>query len=145
MRLGNVLGLKAQYGDKMPKFGGSNKSNRFVPQTVKNIPEIKVNGIDRRWRFDTRSMDLGNGRGITSDVFYDYYDGGNYYLGDQAIPRGGRTIYTSPKGNDTIYWNTPKQEDGWYKHVGNMLVGSSQPGAKANFFNNLKRPLIKTK
>lgn len=122
---------------------GSNKSNRFVAQFVNSIPEVNVNGIDRRWHLDKRNMDLGNGRGISSEVFYDYYDGGNSYLGDFAKVRGGRTIYSSPKGNDTIYFNTPTMEDGWYKHVGNMVVGSPQPGAKANFFKNLKRPLIK--
>ena len=134
--------IKAQYGSKLspatPYNRGQNK-----PNTINSIPEIKVNGIDRRWRLDKRSMDLGNGRGISSEVFYDYYDGGNSYLGDFAKVRGGRTIYSSPKGNDTIYFNTPTMEDGWYKHVGNMVVGSPQPGAKANFFKNLKRPLIK--
>lgn len=125
------------------KFGGSNKSNRFIPQPVRSIPETTVNGIDRRWHFDSRQQDLGNGYGMQTDVFYDYYNGGNQFLGDSAIPRGGRTIYKSPHGNDTLYWNTPAIEDGWYKHVGNMLVGPSQPGAKANFFRNLKRPLFK--
>jgi hypothetical protein len=85
---------------------------------------MEVKGNDKRWRLDKRSMDLGNGRGISSEVFYDYYNGGNTWLGDNAVVRGGRTIYSSPKGNDTIYWNTPIMEDGWGKHVGNMLVGS---------------------
>lgn len=125
------------------EFGGSNKSNRFVPQPIRSIPETTVNGIDKRWHFDKRNMNLGNGRGISSEVFYDYYNGGNTWLGDNAVVKGGRTIYSSPKGNDTIYWNTPIIEDGWNKHVGNMLVGSPQPGAKTNFFKNLKRPLVK--
>jgi len=125
--------MSAQNGDKLTEkplyqgggeFGGSNKSNRFAPQPVRSIPETTVNGIDKRWHLDKRNMDLGNGRGVSSEVFYDYYNGGNTWLGDDAIVKGGRTIYSSPKGNDTIYWNTPIIEDGWNKHVGNMLVGS---------------------
>lgn len=122
------------------EFGGSNKSNRFAPQPVRSIPETTVNGIDRRWRYDSRQQDHGNGYGVKSQTFFDYYDGGNTYLGDQAPIRGGRTIYMSPQGNDTLYWNQPSKWI-WYQH-GLMPVGGNQPGAKANFFKNLKRPLI---
>lgn len=123
------------------KFGGSNKSNRFLPQPINQIPELTVNGHDKRWRFSTRQQDFGNGHGIKSQHFYDAYDGGNYYLGDASVDKGGRTIYYSPQGNDTIYWNTPTEWI-WYKD-GLMPIGKNEVGAKANFFKNLKRPLIK--
>jgi hypothetical protein len=123
------------------QFGGSNKSNRFISSGINNIPEININGIDRRWRLSKRGQNHGNGHGVTSEYFYDYYDGGNHYLGDNAVIKGGRTIYTSPKGNDTLYWNNPS-EWLWYKS-GLMPVGTNQSGAKQNFFKNLKRPLVK--
>lgn len=133
--------MAAQNGDKLPQ-GGSNKSNRFAAQPIKQIPEVTVNGIDRRWRYDRRQQDHGNGHKVISDTFFDYYDGGNRYLGDLAPIRGGRTIYVSPKGNDTLYWNQPEK---WIDFAdGFMPVGKNQPGAKRNFFKNLKRPLIKT-
>jgi hypothetical protein len=80
------------------------------PNTIQSMPEITVNGIDRRIRFDRRSRNLGNGYGITSDVLYDYYGGGNHYLGDLAKILGGRTIYQTPKGNDTVFWKKPTDE-----------------------------------
>jgi len=129
---------KAQEGLKVI---GSNKSNRFAPQPVRSIPETTVNGIDRRWHFDTRQQDHGNGYGVKSQVFFDYYNGGNQYLGDLAPVKGGRTIYMSPHGNDTLYWSQPSK---WIHYQdGLMPLGGNQPGAKTNFFKNLRRPLIK--
>lgn len=132
--------LSAGEGQKLspatPYNRGQNK-----PNTINSVPEINVNGIDRRWHFDTRESNHGNGYGVKSQTFFDYYDGGDRYLGDSSPIRGGRTIYISPKGNDTLYWHQPSE---WiyYQH-GFMPVGSNQSGAKANFFKNLKRPLIK--
>ena len=109
--------------------------------TIHQVPEIISKGIDRRWRFDRRENPQGNGRNTISETFFDYYDGGNDYLGDLAPIRGGRTIYASPSGNDTIYWNQPTD---WIQFPsGLMPIGKSQPGAKENFFKNLKRPLVK--
>ena len=129
---------KAQAG---LKFGGSNKSNRFAPKPVKSIPEVTVNGIDRRWRFDRRNADLGNGHHVINDVIYDYYDGGNSYLGDLAVVKGGRTIYTGPKGNDTIFFKNPNT----LRMVGDhfMEMGPAQKGARRNFYNVVRnKPLL---
>lgn len=133
--------LKYQIGGTLP-LGGSSKSNQFLPKPIQKIPEINVNGIDRRLRFDRREADHKNGRKVISETFFDYYNGGNRYLGDLAPIRGGRTIYTSPKGNDTLYWNQPST---WIDYEnGFMPVGGNQVGAKTNFFKNLKKPLIRT-
>ena len=136
--------IKAQEGSKIFPFNPIQKTKFQLPHAndvISAVPNVEVNGIDRRWRFDTRETNHGNGYGVKSQTFFDYYNGGNRYLGDSAPIRGGRTIYKSPKGNDTLYWNQPSK---WIDFQnGYMPVGGNQPGAKANFFKNLKRPLVK--
>ena len=138
-------GRKITKFQKAGKLSPATPVNRLNPNsnTVQSMPEIISKGVDRRWHFDTRESNHGNGYGVKSQTFFDYYDGGDKYLGDSSPIRGGRTIYISPKGNDTLYWRQPSE---WihYQH-GFMPVGGNQPGAKANFFKNLKRPLIKNK
>ena len=123
------------------KFGGSNKSNRFVSQG--KSPEVTVTGTDRRWKFDRRDANLGNGHHVINDVIYDYYNGGNSYLGDLAVVRGGRTIYTGPRGNDTIFFKDPNT----LRMVGDyfMQMGPAQEGARKNFYNIVRnKPLLPT-
>ena len=100
---------------------------------------MTVDGIDRRWRFDRRNANLNNGYSVTSDVIYDYFNGGNSWLGDGAIVRAGRTIYRTPKRNDTIFWKTPKSyiDNG----SGYMMIGSPENGARNNFYNTIKQNL----
>ena len=119
------------------QFGGSSKSNIFLPKQIKSIPEITINGTDKRLWFDRRQKDLGNGYKVTSDVIFDYYDGGNSWLGDMAKIKGARTIYSTPKGNDTIFWNNRNN----YTDNGEGLIsiGSSEKGAKTNFYNLIRK------
>lgn len=135
---------KAQTG---LKFGGSNKDNRFVSQQ-NVLPEVVVKG-NRPYRFDRRTTDLGNGYKMTSDVMYDEYDKNGGYYGDLSGIMGGRVIYQTPFGNDTIYGgreasylNDPQRYKLQGQDQGFMEVPmnrNNQNAHKANFYRMIKK------
>lgn len=90
----------AQRG-RIYQYGGNVK--RTNPNTIKSIPEIIVKG-NRPYRFDRRVSDQGAGHKVASDILWNEYQNGKY-AGDLSGIAGGRTIYYSPQGNDTVYMN----------------------------------------
>lgn len=135
---------KAQEG---LKFGGSNKANRFISQPTV-LPEVTVKG-NRPYRFDRRVSDKGNGYKMISDVMYDEYNDNGEYWGDLAGVMGGRVIYQTPFGNDTIYGGrqasylkdpqryTYESFDGGWMNV--PMNRNNQAANRANFYNMIKK------
>lgn len=133
---GTLETLRTSLGLEKKNLIKAQQGTKFGAPKTNVLPEATVNGIDRRLRFDRRTSELGNGHRVISDVLYDYYNGGNHYLGDLAQVKGGRTIYQGPRGNDTIFWKTPNK---WLSSEGGFMdVGSPERGAKRNFYNVLR-------
>lgn len=89
-------------------FSLPNEANVIVgPSLIQPglLPEVTIMRPDRRLRFDRRENNIGGGRKVISEALYDYYNGGDRWLGDLATIPAGRVIYTSPYRNDTLYYN----------------------------------------
>jgi len=90
------------------------------------LPELVVTAPVPPPVFDRRVRTYPGGHEIISDAIFDYYrhDDGTpsaTYMGDNAPIRGGRLIFTSPRGNDTIWTEpTPTTNDhkDWDKYYG---------------------------
>ena len=90
--------------------------------------------------FDRREANIGNGRRVISENIFDYDDGYGNYAGDMARTLGGRMIYISPAGNDTIYYNYPERwmptDDGFMPVATRAM---NQRAAKKNFYKQTKK------
>ena len=90
--------------------------------------------------FDRREANIGNGRRVISENIFDYDDGYGNYAGDMARTLGGRMIYISPSGNDTIYYNYPERwmptDDGFMPVATRAM---NQRAAKKNFYKQTKK------
>ena len=90
--------------------------------------------------FDRREANIGNGRRVISENIFDYDDGYGNYAGDMARTLGGRMIYISPAGNDTIYYNYPER---WMPTDDSFMPvatgARNQRAAKKNFYKQTKK------
>lgn len=95
--------------------------------------------------FDRRSADIGDNRQVITETIYDYDDGQGNWLGDLAKILGTRTIYKTPKQNDTIYSYT--HDPKIYLHTGTGYMGvanreEDQKGAKTNFLQQVRTTVL---
>lgn len=122
------------------------------------LPELVVTAPVPPPVFDRRVRTYPGGHEIISDAIFDYYrhDDGTpsaTYMGDNSPIRGGRLIFTSPRGNDTIWteptpttndhkdWDKyygPKQDMGWMD-MQYVKPAKDQKKAKQTFYKNVKR------
>lgn len=122
----------------------------MVPRNV--LPEVVVKSRRLPYRFDRRVSNKGNGYKMISDVLYDEYDDKGQYWGDLSGVMGGRTIYQTPFGNDTVYGgrqasylNDPQRyrlEDassGWMEVPMNR---NNQKANKLNFYRTVRKSHI---
>ena len=86
-----------------------NKLGFKLPEDLKGYwlyPGVTITGKrggNRPFLFDRRTEDWGLGYNRIADIIYDIYDEQGDYKGDYSGIRGGRIIYQTPYGNDTIY------------------------------------------
>lgn len=121
------------------------------------LPELVVTAPVPPPVFDRRVRTYPGGHEVISDIIFDYYrnyDGtpSGYYMGDNSPIRGGRLIFTSPRGNDTIWTEpTPTTEDlkAWEEYYGPkqytgwmdsqyVKPAKDQKKAKQTFYKNVK-------
>lgn len=129
-------------------LNGTTKSNRFY--TTQTLPEVVVKG-NKPYRFDRRVSNIGPGYNVISDVLYNEYDSDGTYLGDLSPIMGGRTIFQTPTGNDTIYGGVEHpyytRQKYTYK-VGSQAIPinrNNQIKNKNNFYKNIKKSHVEGK
>lgn len=134
-----------QYGGSL---NGTTKSNRFY--TTQTLPEVVVKG-NKPYRFDRRVSNIGAGYNVISDMLYNEYDSNGNFLGDGSTIMGGRTIFQTPAGNDTIYGGVedPFYTKQQYKYsVGSQAIPinrNNQIKNRNNFYKNIKKSHIEGK
>ena len=122
------------------------------------LPELVVTTPVPPPVFDRRVRMYPGGHQVISDVLFDEYrhDDGTpsaTYMGDNSPIRGGRLIFVSPRGNDTIWteptpttndhkaWEEyygPEQDGGWMD-MQYIKPAKDQKKAKQTFYKNVKR------
>lgn len=108
----------------------------------KVYPLYKEGGKPGYYDWYRRSINLGNGRLITSEYMIDSWNPRYKKYMQYDFPdtyRGGRTIYFSPERNDTIYWNYPEPENSPFIGIPIGTRARNQEKAKRNFYRNVRK------
>ena len=164
----------AKYGAKLNylqslKCGGSAKRKRKMKKGAKVCPECEKEKIIKKNYFggtvdkfedggeakqsnkknlrffDRRSANIGNDRRVITETIYDYNDGRGNWLGDLAKVLGTRTIYETPKQNDTVYSYNHDPRIRLGTNTGFMGVAkqeTDQNGAKTNFLQQVRTTVL---
>lgn len=128
--------IKSQYGN--PGIKPVNYGMYQDPRPAYSIqpqgyvlPEVQVVGTMPRL-FDARNANFGGGYGLTTESVFD----GNY----DFSPEWGRSIYQTPFGNDTVYFDPQSMKYVWND---NGLVAvptdrDNQEQRKQNFYKKVE-------
>ena len=130
---------KEQQGNKID-FRYGNDPNGAKEDKV--YPLYKEGGKPGYYDWYRRSINLGNGRSITSEYMIDFWNPRYKKYMQYDFPdtyRGGRTIYFSPERNDTIYWNYPEPENSPFIGIPIGTRARNQEKAKRNFYRNVRK------